>query len=71
MLWPQDLPRRAVVVLSGQDDLVPSHLVAAHLKTAGHPAAVMHHPDLGHGGILLAPEFMAEFVGRVRGMLSR
>lgn len=35
MLWPQDLPRRALVVLSGQDDLVPSELVMAHIKLCG------------------------------------
>lgn len=70
-LWPQDLPRRALVVLSGEDDLVPSQLVLAQLKTSGHPATVMHHPDLGHGGILLAPEYMAEFVARLRAMLAR
>lgn len=70
-LWPQDLPRRALVVLSGEDDLVPSQLVLAQLKACGHPATVMHHPDLGHGGILLAPEFMAEFVARLRAMLAR
>ncbi|PRW60464.1 expressed protein isoform A [Chlorella sorokiniana] len=64
MLWPQDLPRRSLVVLSGCDDLVPSELVMAQLKLAGHPAKVMHHPDLGHGGILLAPQWQAQFAGR-------
>jgi hypothetical protein len=46
MLWPQELPRRSLVVLSGQDDLVPSELVMAHLKLTGHPAKV---PHLGRG----------------------
>ena len=71
MLWPQDLPRRCLVVLSGRDDLVPSDLVMAHMKLSGHPAArVLHHPDLGHGGILLSPAFQARFVGALRGMLA-
>ena len=70
MLWPQDLPRRCLVVLSGRDDLVPSDLVMAHIKLSGHPARVLHHPDLGHGGILLAPAFQAAFVGALRGMLA-
>lgn len=70
MLWPQDLPRRSLIVLSGQDDLVPSQLVMAHLKLTGHPAKVMHHPKLGHGGILLSPSWQAEFVGNLRAMLA-
>ncbi|KAL4459101.1 hypothetical protein ABPG75_013966 [Micractinium tetrahymenae] len=69
MLWPQDLPRRSLVVLSGQDDLVPSELVMAHIKLTGHPAKVMHHPDLGHGGILLCPPWQALFVQNLRAML--
>lgn len=31
---------------------------------------VMHHPDLGHGGLLLAPQWQAQFVGNLRGLLS-
>jgi len=31
---------------------------------------VMHHPDLGHGGILLSPAFQAEFVRNLRAMLA-
>lgn len=31
---------------------------------------VMHHPDLGHGGILLAPAFQAEFVRGLLAMLA-
>lgn len=69
MLWPQDLPRRSLVVLSGRDDLVPSELVMAHIKLTGHPAQVMHHPDLGHGGILLCPPWQAQFVQNLRAML--
>lgn len=69
MLWPQDLPRRSLVVLSGRDDLVPSELVMAHIKLTGHPAQVMHHPDLGHGGILLCPPWQERFVQNLRAML--
>ena len=38
MLFPDDLPARSVVVLSGGDDLVPGELVMQQLKTKGHPA---------------------------------
>jgi len=30
----------------------------------------MHHPDLGHGGILLAPAWQAQFVANLRAMLA-
>lgn len=30
----------------------------------------MHHPDLGHGGILLAPQWQAQFVANLRAMLA-
>lgn len=33
-------------------------------------AQVMHHPDLGHGGILLAPQWQAQFVANLRAMLA-
>lgn len=39
-LWPDDLPARSVVVLSGGDDLVPSELVRAQLALKQHPAKV-------------------------------
>ena len=30
----------------------------------------MHHPQLGHGGILLAPGWQAQFVANLRDMLA-
>ncbi len=44
MLWPQDLPQRAAVILSGRDDLVPAELVMAQLKLSRHPAKVGYCP---------------------------
>lgn len=31
---------------------------------------VMHHPELGHGGILLDPAWQAQFVANLRAMLA-
>ena len=68
MTWPADIApdRGALIVLSGQDDLVPSELVLGQFEAAGHPARVMHRPDLGHGGLLLDGGWMAEVVEGVR-----
>ena len=62
MLWPEDMPRHALVVLSHNDDLVPSPLVAAHLAQARPGAAVLYHPSAGHGGFLLDLPFQAQMV---------
>ena len=70
MLWPEDMPARSLVVLSGQDDLVPSDLVAAQFRAAKHSARVMRHGGLGHGGILLDGAWQAEVLGALRGMLA-
>ena len=69
-LWPGDLPPRSLVVLSGRDDLVPSALVEAHLAAAAHPARVMHHPALGHGGLLMSPAWQAEVVAALAEMVA-
>jgi hypothetical protein len=73
MLWPDDLPRRergALVVLSGQDDLVPARLVQAQFAADGHPAEVMYHPRLGHGGTLLDAAWMEVVVARVAAIVG-
>ena len=54
MLWPEELPERSLVILSGKDDLVPSEMVAAQLRESKHPAQVMYYEKLGHGGLLLS-----------------
>lgn len=74
MLWPDDLPRRersALIVLSGRDDLVPAQLVQAQFAADGHPAEVMYHARLGHGGLLLDAAWMREVVARVALMVRR
>ena len=53
MLWPEDMPRHALVALSERDDLVPSPLVAKHISDAHPTATVMYHPTSGHGGFLI------------------
>jgi hypothetical protein len=53
MLWPEDMPRHALVALSERDDLVPSPLVAKHISDAHPTATVMYHPTAGHGGFLI------------------
>jgi len=54
MLWPEELPERSLVILSGKDDLVPSEMVAAQLRESKHPAHVLYFEKLGHGGLLLS-----------------
>lgn len=62
MLWPDDIPERCLVVVSGLDDLVPSALVVRQLQAAKHPAKIMHHPLLGHGGILLLNNWQRQVI---------
>ena len=74
MLWPQDLPRepyRSLIVLSGKDDLVPGELVQIQFDVAEHPATVLYHPDLGHGGLLLDSEWMGVVVQGVKRLVYR
>ncbi len=54
MLWPDDMPKDAtVIVLSAHDDLVPVGLVRKQLEAAGSSARVLLHPTAGHGGFLV------------------
>ena len=62
MLWPEDMPTNSLVVLSHNDDLVPSPLVAAHLAEAHPTACVLYHPTAGHGGFLLDLPFQQQMV---------
>lgn len=71
MLWPEDLPAemniRALIVLSGKDDLVPSELVMTQfqdVKEQGH-VTVLHHEGLGHGGFLMNGEWMKRIVREI------
>ncbi|KAG7668636.1 hypothetical protein Ndes2526B_g03740 [Nannochloris sp. 'desiccata'] len=74
MLWPEDLPRerhRSLIVLSGKDDLVPGELVQIQFDVAEHPASVLYHPELGHGGLLLDREWMGVVVEGVKKLVYR
>ena len=62
MLWPCDMPAHALVVLSHNDDLVPSPLVAAQLAQQHANATVLYHPTAGHGGFLVDLPFQRQMV---------
>lgn len=62
MLWPEDMPAHALVVLSHEDDLVPAPLVAKHIEQSHSRALVMYHPTAGHGGFLADFPFQQQMV---------
>ena len=70
MLWPEDLPRRAVITAACQDDLVPATMVAAQLQAARSSAVLMLHPTAGHGGFLLDGAFQAQLVREMCSLLA-
>ena len=46
-LWPEELPEACMLVLAGEDDLVPSALVKDMLHIMNHPCEVwLAHPAL-------------------------
>lgn len=69
-LWPEDLPSRAVVVLAARDDLVPAALVQTQLEAAQHPARVLLHPELGHGGLLLVNHWQTQILDALSDVLE-
>ena len=44
MLWPEEMADATLLVLSGQDDLVPSEMVQRHLRQTKSPCKVRHQP---------------------------
>jgi len=38
MLWPEDMPPRTVICMSGEDRLVPNNLILRHLRAVGSSA---------------------------------
>lgn len=69
MLWPEDLPERAVILASCNDDLVPAELVQKQLKKAGSSAIMMLHPTHCHGGFLIDPVFQGELLGHISDLI--
>lgn len=69
MLWPDDMPSKAVISVSANDDLVPAELVRAHLRATESSATVMLHPSAAHGGIFLDAEHLRELLDHIRNLL--
>lgn len=70
MLWPEDMPAKAVLSLSAYDDLVPATLVMAHLEATQSPADVLFHPTAGHGGIFLDAAHQQQLVSHIQRLLE-
>ena len=66
MLWPEDMPERTIIFLSGNDALVPAHLVVRHLEAATKSAAIRYYPNSRHGAYLLDKNYQACVVGILR-----
>lgn len=69
MLWPEDMPQKAVVSVSAHDDLVPAKLVADHLRCVKSPATVMTHPTAAHGGIFLDNAYQNQLLVNLKHVL--
>ena len=51
-IWPQELPERSLLVLSGQDDLVAAKLVEKLCRKVGKGKLLCRHDGV-HGDVLL------------------
>ncbi|KDD72401.1 hypothetical protein H632_c3394p0 [Helicosporidium sp. ATCC 50920] len=69
-IWPQDLPDRALVVLAGGDDLVPSPAVERYMHVVGRGRDVLYNPDLGHAGFLLFPGWQKRVIAAMHDLLE-
>lgn len=70
MLWPHQMPDKSLVVMSGKDVLVPWRMAQQQLALANHPAKVMIHPDMAHGGFLLKQAWQRQILSTLRPMLD-
>ena len=70
MLWPEDMPAKAVLSVSANDDLVPADLVVAHLHSSKSQATLMYHPTAAHGGIFLDRAHQAQLISHIKSLLS-
>lgn len=85
ILWPQDLPPRSLVVLSGADDLVPSNVIARYLQSAaktapktvegsgqyaGDQPGVLYRPGAAHGDILTGLQYQDDVALAVAALLQ-
>ena len=57
MLWPDDMPEKTIVFVSGEDTLVPAQLVIRHMELAARHAAIRYHSSSRHGGYLYNKSF--------------
>jgi hypothetical protein len=60
------MPRKTVISISANDDLVPGHLVAAHLENTKSPATLMTHPTAAHGGIFLDSRYQDQLLASIK-----
>ncbi|KAK9862700.1 hypothetical protein WJX84_006358 [Apatococcus fuscideae] len=70
MLWPQELPASSLVVMSAKDNLVPWRIAQQQLVQARHPAQILVHPDMAHGGFLLNHAWQQQILDTLRPMLD-
>ncbi|KAK9804722.1 hypothetical protein WJX72_001924 [[Myrmecia] bisecta] len=70
MLWPHEMPRDALIVLSAKDDLVPGELVKVQLQASNSPARVMYHPTAGHGGFLVDFEWQRQVIENMEAIVG-
>ena len=70
MLWPWELPEPSVLVLSGQDALVPSELVWKQLETAPAHVHVLQRDEMHHGHFLIRPKWQDVIVAKFKEVLE-
>ena len=70
MLRPQEMPPNTLVVMSAKDDLVPWRLTEKQLVNAQHPAMIMIHPNMGHGGFLVSHAWQQQILDTLKPMLD-
>eukprot|EP00898_Chlorokybus_atmophyticus_P003469 jgi/Chlat1/4122/Chrsp269S03961 len=52
-MWPEEMPEKVAVLLSGKDDIVPAALIRKHLEPTH--AQVLWLENAPHGGFLFSP----------------
>lgn len=71
MLWPDELPNPSVLVLSAQDDLVPSDLVCKQLANSPEHVQVLVHSKLGHGHFIFNQKWQDTIIAKYKEALAK